>query len=82
MIWIISLLGFLLMGLDKQFAKKRLSRIPEATFVFISLIGGFVGIYVGAHVFSHKTQKKSFQIKNGLAFILFLVIMYLYRGKL
>ena len=42
-----NLLGFFFMGLDKWKAKKRAWRIPEATLLLVSALGGAAGALIG-----------------------------------
>ena len=44
---IINVLGFLIMGLDKAKAKKQKYRISENTLLFVALMGGSLGSYLG-----------------------------------
>ena len=53
---IINLIGFFSMGIDKQKARKRAFRIPEATLFTIAIIGGSLGSVIGMHLFHHKTR--------------------------
>lgn len=60
-----SLLGFVLMGEDKDLAVTqreswRNERISERTLHEVALVGGFPGIILAAKVFHHKTLKTSF----------------------
>lgn len=59
---IINLLGFLIMYIDKQKAKKGKWRIPEKTLFIITALGGGIGTIVGMYTFRHKTQKIAFVI--------------------
>ncbi|MCR4749026.1 MAG: DUF1294 domain-containing protein [Lachnospiraceae bacterium] len=52
----VNILGFFMMGIDKQRARKRAFRIPEATLFMIALIGGSIGSIAGMHLFRHKTR--------------------------
>lgn len=67
---LISLAGFLLMGIDKRRAKKKLWRIPEATLFLIALLGGSAGSILGMYLFRHKTRHWKFVI--GMPLILLL----------
>lgn len=58
----INALGFLIMLADKEKAKKRLWRIPEATLLTIAALGGSIGCLAGMKVFHHKTRKPKFYI--------------------
>ena len=68
----INLIGFAIMYIDKQKAKKGKWRIPEKTLFIITAIGGGIGTIAGMYKFRHKTQKGIF--KYGLPFLLILDI--------
>ena len=68
----LSLLAFVLMGLDKRKAKKDAWRISEQTFFVIALLGGSPGAILGMEVFRHKTRHWYF--RYGLPLILVLQI--------
>ena len=70
---IINVLGFLIMGLDKAKAKKQKYRISENTLLFVALIGGSLGSYLGMYCFHHKTKHVKFYI--GMPLILFIQIL-------
>ena len=70
---IINALGFLLMLLDKQKAKKNLWRIPEATLLGVAVIGGSLGAIAGMQLARHKTKHLKFAI--GLPLILAAQVM-------
>lgn len=57
---LINAVGFLLMLSDKQKARKNLWRIPESAFIFISIIGGSLGVIGGIYAFRHKTRHLKF----------------------
>ena len=56
----INLVGFAIMGIDKNKARKRAFRIPEATLFLVALIGGSIGSLFGMYTFRHKTRKPKF----------------------
>ena len=58
----ISLLLFVLMGVDKAKAKRGSRRVPEATLFFLAVVGGSLGGLLGMAVFHHKTLHKSFRL--------------------
>ncbi len=58
----INALGFLIMLADKEKAKKRLWRIPEATLLTVAALGGSIGCLAGMKIFHHKTRKPKFYI--------------------
>lgn len=57
---VVSLLGFVVMGIDKLLAVWRRNRVRERTLWLTALLGGFVGIFLGGFVFHHKTSKAEF----------------------
>lgn len=59
---IINVIGFLVMYIDKQKAKKGKWRIPEKTLFIITALGGWIGTIAGMYLFRHKTQKIAFVI--------------------
>lgn len=69
----INIIGFLIMFIDKQKAKKGAWRIPEKTLFFITALGGGIGTISGMYIFRHKTQKLQFVV--GLPFITILEII-------
>lgn len=56
----VNAVGFLLMLVDKQKARKRLWRIPESTLLFTAAIGGSIGCLAGMYTFRHKTKHLKF----------------------
>ena len=69
----INLLGLYAMYSDKQRARKRAFRIPEATLFTIAIIGGSIGCIAGMYLFRHKTKHWIFVY--GMPFILILQII-------
>ena len=59
---LINIIGFLIMYIDKQKAKKGKWRIPEKTIFIITVLGGGIGTISGMYAFRHKTQKLHFTI--------------------
>lgn len=59
---IINIIGFLIMYIDKQKAKKGKWRIPEKTIFIVTALGGGIGTVSGMYAFRHKTQKINFVI--------------------
>lgn len=64
--------AFLLMLVDKQKAKKKKWRIPEATLMGVAALGGSVGALAGMYAFRHKTKHTKFTV--GIPAILILQI--------
>ena len=59
---VINLIGFLIMYIDKQKAKKGKWRIPEKVLFIITALGGGIGTIAGMYTFRHKTQKVAFVV--------------------
>lgn len=61
-LFLINALSFLLMLIDKQKARKKKWRIPEATLMGFAVLGGSIGALCGMYTFRHKTLHKKFTI--------------------
>ncbi|HAO62258.1 MAG TPA: DUF1294 domain-containing protein [Erysipelotrichaceae bacterium] len=57
---LLSIIGFILVYVDKRKAIRHDWRIPEKTFFLLGLIGGATGIWAGMFRFHHKTRKTKF----------------------
>ena len=66
----INVVTFFLYGIDKLKAKRSKWRISEATLLWLSVLGGSLGAWLGMKAWHHKTQHAKF--KYGLPLILFL----------
>ena len=71
-ITLVSVITFIVFGIDKLKAKKSWWRIPESTLMILAIIGGSIGALFGMYVFHHKTLHKKFTI--GIPMILILQI--------
>lgn len=58
----INIVLFVVMGVDKYRAIRRLWRIPEATLFILALVGGACGGAVGMYSFRHKTKHWYFAV--------------------
>ena len=67
---IVNALSFLLMLIDKQKARKKKWRIPEATLLTVAAIGGSLGTLLGMYLFRHKTKHPKFTVTVPLLLIL------------
>ena len=56
----LNITGFILMGIDKNAARRQQIRVPERVFIAMSVIGAGAGILTGATMFRHKIRKKYF----------------------
>ena len=59
---LINAAAFLLMRADKQKARRRQWRIPEAALFGSAVLGGSLGATIGMIMFAHKTKKPLFSI--------------------
>ena len=59
---IINAAGFLVMTIDKLYAKKNMWRIPERTLLGVAAIGGSIGVWAGMYTVRHKTKHLKFVI--------------------
>ena len=73
---LINLIGFLVMYIDKNKAKKGDYRISEKAIFIISLIFGAIGVYLGMYKFRHKTKHLSFTIGIPICIIINIVAIY------
>jgi uncharacterized membrane protein YsdA (DUF1294 family) len=80
-----SLVGLILMGEDKDQAVMQehadlKERIGERTLHEVALIGGFLGIIIGAKIFHHKTSKRSFWPPVATSIFVWILLLYLVVG--
>ena len=74
---LVSLFGFVAMGVDKLLAVGRRSRVSERTLWLTALLGGVLGIFVGGLVFHHKTSKAEFWVPVAVAAFLWAAVAIL-----
>ena len=72
LLWVaaVSLMSFLLFGLDKEKSRRHAWRISERTLLLSAFLGGAPGAFLGMNFFRHKTQKWKFRIFVPLALLL------------
>jgi len=61
-LFVINIIAFLLMGIDKHKARRGKWRIPEKTLFLTALLGGSIGSILGMYQFRHKTKHTAFVI--------------------
>lgn len=71
----INALGFWIMLDDKQRARKKRWRVPEATLLTVAILGGSAGCFLGMRLCRHKTRKPKFSI--GIPVILLAQVLFL-----
>ena len=59
---VMNVLGFSLMGIDKNRAQQNKWRVRETVFFVVALCLGALGTNMGMHYFRHKTQHWQFKI--------------------
>ena len=59
---IMNAAGFLVMTIDKLYAKKNMWRIPEKTLLGIAAFGGSIGVWAAMYTVRHKTKHLKFVI--------------------
>lgn len=69
----INIVGFAMMGIDKNRAKRGEWRIPEKTLFTCALLGGSLGTTLGMSTFRHKT--KHWYFKYGMPLILVVQVL-------
>ena len=77
---VMSVIAFLMYGLDKRQAKTDGWRVPEKRLHALAFLGGWPGAMFGQIYFRHKTQKNEFKIMTWLAAGLHvaLIVWYFY----
>ena len=73
---LINSAGFLLMGIDKNRARRGAWRISEKTLFICALLGGSLGTTLGIWAFRHKTRHKQFTY--GMPLILIVQVLFIY----
>ncbi|MDU5107284.1 MULTISPECIES: DUF1294 domain-containing protein [unclassified Clostridium] len=75
-LFLINIIAFIIIYIDKQKAIKHKWRIRESTLFLISIIGGSLGTLIGMYTFRHKTKHIKFTL--GIPFILIVQILLIY----
>ncbi len=71
----LTLVAFVLMGLDKLAARAGAWRVPERVFFGLALFGGGGGIFAGMLLFHHKTRKPGFILPACLATVVHIAVV-------
>lgn len=80
---VMSLIGFVIMGIDKRKAVTGQWRISENTLLLIAIIGGGIGSFLGMQTFRHKTKKIKFKIVLPLTALIYAAVcLKLFQGIL
>lgn len=78
---IVSLVSIILTIYDKKIAGTGKRRVPEATLLIWSAIGGSVAMYITMQLIRHKTKHKKFMIGIPLIIILQATAIYFVLTK-
>jgi uncharacterized membrane protein YsdA (DUF1294 family) len=73
---IMSLIGFVIMGIDKQKARRKAWRVSERVLFGIAFAGGGLGSFLGMYAFHHKTKHTKFVVLLPLAAVLYGYVLY------
>ena len=73
---VINVIAVFLYASDKGSARRRQTRIPEATLLGVGLLGGAIGALLGMKLFRHKTKHRRFWIENLLFVLLHAAIVW------
>lgn len=76
-ILLISLATFIVFGIDKYKAKKKLRRLSEKNLLTLVAFGGGLGALAGMEVFRHKTIKGAFLWKFWLILFTWVILAIL-----
>ncbi|MDR6157142.1 uncharacterized membrane protein YsdA (DUF1294 family) [Chryseobacterium sp. SLBN-27] len=76
---VISIITFIIFGIDKRKAVKHQRRIPEATLLSLTFLGGTAGALLGMLLFRHKISKTSFLLKFSGIVVMQIMLVYLYK---
>ncbi len=77
----INLLTFVMVGMDKYFARQQRRRIPESTLLSLAALGGAPLMLCAMYLFHHKTRKPKFYLGVPALLILqiaLLILIHLY----
>lgn len=61
-ILVMTILTFLVFGIDKWKAKNEQWRVPESTLFLLAVFGGSIGGWLGMEIWRHKTQHWYFRL--------------------
>ncbi|MBQ2661886.1 MAG: DUF1294 domain-containing protein [Clostridia bacterium] len=72
---VMSIIAFIMMGVDKSLARHNKRRISEKALMLSALLMGGVGAYVGMYTFRHKTKHLKFTLGVPLIIVLNIAII-------
>lgn len=78
---VVNALTFCLYGIDKRRARRSRWRISEATLLWLAVLGGSLGAWLGMRAWHHKTQHKKFRYGIPLIIIAQIAVALLALSK-
>lgn len=72
---VLSLVNFVVYGIDKLKAKNNSYRIPEKILLGLSFLGGALGGVIAMNLFRHKTKHWYFWVINVLSLIIHIIVL-------
>lgn len=75
----INMIAFMMMGIDKQKARRKQARIRERTLFGIACFGGAIGMIIAMYMFRHKTRHLSFKIGLPMIVAIQFIIYYVIK---
>ena len=72
---VMSVITFILFGVDKAKAKRHVWRIRERTLLLFAFLGGAPGAFFGMLAFCHKTQHIKFTLLVPVALVLWIALV-------
>lgn len=76
LVLLMSIITFILYGIDKRKAIKNQYRIKEKTLLLSSFLFGSVGGILGMYIFRHKTKHWYFVVVNFISLVLHIIVGY------
>lgn len=80
-LFLINLIGFTLMYIDKKRAINHKWRISESTLIGMAIIGGSLGVLLGMYTFRHKTKHFKFTFLVPLILMIEIVLLFFFIIK-
>ena len=76
LVLLMTIITFILYGIDKRKAIKNQYRIKEKTLLLSSFLFGSVGGIIGMYIFRHKTKHWYFVVVNFISLVLHILVGY------
>lgn len=79
---VMTIVGLIIMKVDKIKAQKQQWRVKESTLFLVSLLGGSLGTWAGMYIFRHKTKHWYFVVGMPLIFFAHVALLVFLFCKL